>query len=251
MINQIFLEVTHQKNEDPLVFFKLDSGKMEYLAKMINLNHIINLPATSDNLLFENVRENQNSTIFFKEQNKKIYSCIYYSLRNLSLANIQPSLQAGGVLSKAFFPTPVLYTGSKIKAIVQEASLVTSYVALYSLPFMPAILFALARGNYRGVNQIIAVTAGWGLADVINAYSVHYLQGTRLGYWLDYKDVSSSKKQSEYKWQEDEENTSLLNWFVNDFAGESHKKPFKEIFFTKENFFKILKMMAVQKALRS
>lgn len=247
IIDQIWLEVKSQENGNPLLSYKIDSGKMKNLAKMINLQHIMNLPAPSDDLLFENLKRLKEEKY---ENCCKDFSCGEWGAGLLSLANIRVPLQTGSLLSKMFFPTPVLYAGSKIKAIVQETSLVTSYVALYSLPFMPAILSALARGNYRGLNQMIAITAGWALTDVINAYSVHYFQGTRLGYWLDYKDVNS-KKQSEYKWQEHEENTSLLDWFVNDFVGDFHEKSFKEIILTKESLYKILKMIAVQKALRS
>lgn len=46
----------------------------------------------------------------------------------MSIAGIEPPLRPGGLLSHVFFPTPVLYTGSKVKAIAQESSLVASYV---------------------------------------------------------------------------------------------------------------------------
>ncbi|MEK7340301.1 MAG: hypothetical protein AABZ92_06295 [Verrucomicrobiota bacterium] len=183
MIDQIYREIIAQRNEDPMVFFKLDSGKMLELV------------------------------------------------RRSALEFHRPS--------NSFTPL-----SDAVKRRIKREDVAAA-------PLEENYMFALAKGNYRGVNQVIAVTAGCGLADVVNAYSVHYFRGTRLGYWLDYKGVGSSKEQSEYEWQEHEENTSLLNWFVNDFVGDSHKKSFKEIFFTKENLYKILKMIAVQKALRS
>ena len=253
IINQVFLEFTSQKNGNPLIFFKMDSGKMQNLAKMINLRHIINQPANSDDLLLENINKIlSKDTIFLEEQKKKIYSCINYSLRNLSLANIHPPLQTGGVLSKTFFPTPVLYTGSKIKAITQEAALIASYVTLYSLPYIPSILFALARANQRGVSQGIAMASGWGLADVVSAYSTYYFHGKQFGGWLDFMNVNSSRKKSthDYRRQADKEDHALLN-LVGNVLGENHKKFLKRIGCTPEHLYKILKIVSLQNALRN
>lgn len=173
IIDQIWLEVKSQENGNPLLSYKIDSGKMKNLATMINLPHIMNLSAPSDNLLFENVKKLKEEKY---ENCCKDFSCGEWGVGLLSLANIYVPLQTGSLLSKMFFPTPVLYAGSRIKAIAQETCMITSYVALYSLPYIPTIAGAFFSNGHRNVRQGIVMVSAWGLADVAHAYSAYYFQ---------------------------------------------------------------------------
>ena len=124
MINQIYREVTSQRNGKPMVLFQIDAGKPATLARgaFRALTEGRGFPDLQDILRARDEIE------ILEQDNPKFYNCIQYSLRNLSLANIEAPLKKECLLSNTFLPTPVLYVGSKIKAIAQEVGLATMWV---------------------------------------------------------------------------------------------------------------------------
>ncbi|MGL4539656.1 MAG: hypothetical protein ACRCU0_01585 [Candidatus Rhabdochlamydia sp.] len=128
MLYQVSLEVECQKNGDSIISYKVDSGRLENLMdRLINagfsLEAIVNERIENDNVPpLRGYNHREGGWV------RHTYNCTEYANRNLSIAGIEPPLRLGSLLSHVFFPTPVLYTGSKIKAIAQETSLIASYV---------------------------------------------------------------------------------------------------------------------------
>ncbi|VHO05327.1 hypothetical protein [Candidatus Rhabdochlamydia sp. T3358] len=171
MINQVFLEVTHQKNGDPLVFFKLDSGKMLELVRRsaLELHGPSNSFTPLSDAVKRRIKREDVAAAPLEENYMDEYNCIEYSIRNLSIANIKVLLRSGCLLSKTCWPTPVLYTGSRVKALVQEASLITSYTTLFA---GSAAFWGTLIAGRTGAGIAATLGAGFALREIFYAYKI-------------------------------------------------------------------------------
>lgn len=117
-----------------------------------------------------------NGMALSEEQSRDFYNCIQYGISKLALAKIKDSLTPKYLLSKAFWPTPVLYTESKlskIKALVQETSLIASYATLIAT--VPSFLGFLIAGPI-GASFGLGAGMSLGLGDVSSAYKISQSQ---------------------------------------------------------------------------
>ncbi|VHO05359.1 hypothetical protein [Candidatus Rhabdochlamydia sp. T3358] len=126
MIDQIYREIIAQRNEDPMVFFRLDAGRLgELWAAFVRVLQE-NRPLEIEEILRQ--REVVRYVMGMEGRMQAFYNCIEYSRRNLSLTEVQMPVPQRGLLSNIVLPTPVLYVGSRIKAVTQEASLAALWV---------------------------------------------------------------------------------------------------------------------------
>ncbi|MGB7128229.1 MAG: hypothetical protein WBD50_03955, partial [Candidatus Rhabdochlamydia sp.] len=162
MIYHIWLDAYNQKEGKPSVFFEFDSGALTSL--------VTSEAADEGEVLLNMVQETieNDNAIPLEGMRQDVYNCIKYSLRNLSLANIKPPLRSGYVLSNTFFPTPVLYKGSRVKAILQEVSLSTLYVVRAAVPFA---LIGLISGR-AGVITGAKLGAIYGITNIASAHMI-------------------------------------------------------------------------------
>lgn len=160
MIYHIWLDAYNQKEGKPSVFFEFDSGALTSL--------VTSEAADKGKVLWDMVQETieNDNAIPLEGMRQDVYNCIKYSLRNLSLANIKPPLRSGYVLSNTFFPTPVLYKGSRVKALLQEVSLSTLYVARSAVPFALIGLISGRTGAITGAK----LGAIYGITNIASAY---------------------------------------------------------------------------------
>ncbi|MCL6755817.1 MAG: hypothetical protein M3A24_01395 [Candidatus Rhabdochlamydia oedothoracis] len=124
MIDQIYREIIAQRNKDPLVFFRLDAGRLEELWATFVRARQENRPFGIEEIL----RQREVVRYVMGMEGRAFYNCIEYSRRNLSLAGIEIPVPQRGLLSNIVLPTPVLYVGSRLKAVIQEVSLATLWV---------------------------------------------------------------------------------------------------------------------------
>ncbi|MGB7129156.1 MAG: hypothetical protein WBD50_08730 [Candidatus Rhabdochlamydia sp.] len=163
IIDRTYKDICNQKEGKPSVIFALDSGKMkESLAILSYGNYAGNLPLTS--LVQQRNRMNRRA---LSQEQLDIYNCIYYVVNKLYLAKIKDPLVSRYVLSKMFWPTPVLYAGSKLKAIGQEVSLIASYSALFSTG--PSFIGFVLAGPI-GASFGLGVGCTLALRDIFSAY---------------------------------------------------------------------------------
>lgn len=158
MMDRIYKDVCNQKEGNPNISFKMDSGKLLNTFRDLSLQQGSNRTLKLYDIWKRNKEREKNSS---QEGLEEFYNCIEYSIRNLSVANISPYLRPGFILSKIFCPTPMLYAGSLKRAIAQEVSLIASYTALHGVPlyllggFIGGPLGALLLG---GAGSAIALT---------------------------------------------------------------------------------------------
>lgn len=158
MMDQIYKDVCNQKEGNPNVSFKMDSGKLLDAFSELSMQHHSNKTLKLYDIW---KRRKEREKLPLQEGFEEFYNCIEYSIRNLSVANISPYLRPGFILSKIFCPTPMLYAGSLKRAMAQEVSLIASYTALHSVPlyllggFIGGPLGALLLG---GAGSAVALT---------------------------------------------------------------------------------------------
>lgn len=168
MIDTTYKDICRQKAGNPSVIFAFDSGKMvEGLSRLTLARREW---CTLTELAQQRIRMDRRALA--QASNTEVYNCIGYAISKCNQAKITEPFTSKYLLSATFWPTPVLYTRSKLaklKALMQEASFVSTYSAFCSI--VPAALGLLTAGSF-GASVGAGIGVGWGLSDAYSAYKI-------------------------------------------------------------------------------